>query len=99
MKQQPVQHPAYCAWGCFREMSATDRPAFHVKHPPSSFHFRLSRLWDRSPRMRTERESFDVIVIGGGHAAANHDDVETLSLCSHGRTSIAEAGKPEVETG
>ena len=34
-----------------------------------------------------------------GVAAANHDDVEALSLCSHGRTSSSEAGKPEVETG
>ncbi|MGY4449064.1 hypothetical protein ACVWZR_003724 [Bradyrhizobium sp. i1.3.1] len=34
-----------------------------------------------------------------GMAAANHDDVETLSLCSHGRTSISEVEKPEVETG
>ncbi|MGY4366766.1 hypothetical protein ACVW1A_002831 [Bradyrhizobium sp. LB1.3] len=33
-----------------------------------SFHFRLLGLWDTSPAMRTERESFDVIVIGGGHA-------------------------------
>ncbi len=34
-----------------------------------------------------------------GVAAANHDDIEALSLCSHGRTSSSEAGKLEVETG
>ncbi|MGC0321910.1 hypothetical protein ABIG06_002539 [Bradyrhizobium sp. USDA 326] len=33
-----------------------------------------------------------------GVTAANHNDVETLSLCSHSRTSIPERKKPEVET-
>jgi len=33
-----------------------------------------------------------------GVTAANHDDVEALSLCSHGRTSSSQSGKPEVET-
>jgi hypothetical protein len=31
-------------------------------------------------------------------AAANDDDVEVLSLCAHGRTSISEGRKPEAET-
>src|SRR3954468_22873568 len=34
----------------------------------SNFCFRVQQLRDRSPRMLSQADSFDVIVIGGGHA-------------------------------
>src|SRR3989454_11291654 len=34
----------------------------------SNFYFRVQRLRDRSARMLSQADSFDVIVIGGGHA-------------------------------
>src|SRR6478752_874307 len=34
----------------------------------SNFCFRVQQLRDRSPRMFSQADSFDVIVIGGGHA-------------------------------
>src|SRR5437899_8837332 len=45
-------------------------PLFHVKHRPSATtsRFRLLSLRDRSRGMMSGQESFDVIVIGGGHA-------------------------------
>src|ERR1019366_4534864 len=42
---------------------------FHVKQPqPRTSCFRLLPSRDRSPGMLARQESFDVIVIGGGHA-------------------------------
>src|SRR5213592_4502211 len=34
----------------------------------SNFYFRVQRLRDRSARMLSQADSFDVIVVGGGHA-------------------------------
>jgi tRNA uridine 5-carboxymethylaminomethyl modification enzyme len=44
-------------------------PLFHVKYRPvRRFRFRLLQSRDRSSGMNIPQESFDVIVIGGGHA-------------------------------